>query len=332
MWALVNRTGFAAERTWLRDARGDHLWLVALAGTFELAEDGQLRRADAQEPPLRLPRTLPDSEALRWDADLHGPKSTTDVIVNASAYAPGGKATSLVEVCLRVGSIEKTLLVHGEREYRRGLHGLTVSPARPFLHHPITYDWAYGGSDLDSSDPRRRSIDLRNPLGKGFCAMSSRFDHRPAHRIEYPRGDPSVTGPAGFGAIASHWSPRLELAGTFDAAWERTRRPLLPADHDIRTYLCAPADQRPVGHLTGGEMVSLINMSRQGRLTFALPRVAFAFVTQFGARRLPHEGRLATVCVEPDQGRLRMVWQTWLRVAPQDTDYLDATVITERRS
>lgn len=332
MWAVVNRTAFSVERTWLRDARGDHVWLVAVAATFDLADDGRLRRSDVQEPPTHLPRTHPDSEVLRWDADLGGVKPTTDIIVNASAHAPDGKPTPLVEVSLRVGAVHKTLLVHGERVYRPALRGLGVSSARPFVRHPITYAWAHGGSDLDASAPNRQAFDPRNPLGRGVAADPARLIDQPAHRIEYPDGDPVARGPAGFGPIASHWSPRRELAGTFDARWERTRRPLLPADHDLRAFLCAPTDQRPAAYLAGGEAVTLVNMSPLGLLTFSLPRVALRFVTQFGARRVTHRGNLAMVCVEPEDGSLRMVWQTALPVAPQDTDYLDATIVMEERA
>jgi len=38
MWALKNRTPYAAERTWVRDRSGAHHWIVAVKATFDLSE------------------------------------------------------------------------------------------------------------------------------------------------------------------------------------------------------------------------------------------------------------------------------------------------------
>ena len=291
MWALVNRTAYAAERTWVRDRDGHHLWIVVVKACFELDDHGgALRLADEQPAPGRLPVYFgePGASSLRNDVELVAPKPTTDVLLNAVAVAPGSRATTSVEVALRVDTVEKSLRVFGEREYTRTVQGLGLSSPRPFLRHPIVYEWAYGGTDLSSENPAEQRVDLRNPVGRGVCRRTSTLVGKPAHRIEYPQGQAARAGPAGFGALASHWSPRLELAGTFDAEWERSRRPLLPRDYDESAVLCAPADQRPPSHLRGGELVELRNMSPRGVLCCTLPTLRFEFVTLFGARREEH--------------------------------------------
>ena len=126
-----------------------------------------------------------------------------------------------------------------------------------------------------------------------------------------------------------YWSPRLELQGTYDDAWKRTRYPLLPIDWDARSLLCSPADQRPEAHLHGGELVELNNLTPDGRLTFALPKVHLTFRTTIDGRREEHRSRLASVIVEPDLRRVMMVWQTSLKVRA-NVDYLEETLVREK--
>jgi hypothetical protein len=171
---------------------------------------------------------------------------------------------------------------------------------------------------------------MRNPVGRGVASRDAHLVDQPAHRIEYLQGKPAEMGPAGFGPIASHWSPRLELFGTFDEAWRKTRHPLLPRDYDERSALCAPVDQRPSRRLEGGEKLALVHLTPRGSLHFALPRLHFGFTTYFGALRRFHEAALGTVVIEPELKKVRMVYQTGLRVGPQETDHLDFTVITSR--
>jgi hypothetical protein len=224
MWALINETAFAADRTWVRDRDGNHQWVVAVKATYALSDTGELRLADEQLPPLIEPEyfAAPGESSVRFDVDLVEPKPTTDVLLNASAYAPGGRPAPTVEASLVVLGARKTLLIHGPRVYARSPTGVAASSPRPFTHQPIRYESAFGGSDRADPDPRRHRIDLRNPVGRGVAAHPASLVDRPAHSVEYP-GDNHV--PAGFGALASHWSPRRELAGTFD---EHSCRPPCP--------------------------------------------------------------------------------------------------------
>ncbi len=54
MWALDNRTVFAADRNWIRDKSGAHHWLVAVRATFDIDLKGRLSLADQQSRPSRV--------------------------------------------------------------------------------------------------------------------------------------------------------------------------------------------------------------------------------------------------------------------------------------
>jgi hypothetical protein len=331
MWALENRTPYAAGRNWTRDKHGVHHWLVAVKATFEIASNGRLRLADEQPPPLLAPeyRGDPAKSSLRLDSDLLAPKPVTDILLDACAHSPRGQPTATVPVSLRVDSLEKTLLVHGMRIYYRGALGMTISAPRPFKTHPIHYEWAFGGIDTEHPDSRMHRMDSRNPVGRGFAVDSARLENQPAHAIEYPNGKAAKAGPAGFGPVASFWSPRLERGGTYDSQWEKLKKPLLPDDYDERFALAAPDDQRPPTPLRGGETITLVNMTPEGTLRFDLPRILLGFRSRFGRRSEEHWATLATLFIAPEARQVSLVWQSTLRIAPREVEYLDATTITE---
>ncbi len=332
MWALANRTPFAAERNWTRDKDGNHVWIVAVKATFDILPTGALQIAEEQTPPALAPEFHgdPAKSSLKYDSDLLEVKPGTDVVLNAHAYAPGARPASSVDVIFRVNGASKQLVVHGERLYFQGIGGLSTTPAQPFTRCPVRYEHAFGGSDLANDDPKKRRMDERNPVGKGIAVDPATLVHTPAHRIEYPTGDPSKVGPAGYGPIASFWSPRTDLGGTYDGNWAKTKKPLLPDDYDPVHALCSPLDQRAQRWLRGGEVVELLNLTPDGGLRFQLPRLYFAYTTNFGSKSQEHRGHLATVVIEPDVRRVMAVYQTSLSVAPLDVAYLNQTQIRQK--
>jgi hypothetical protein len=330
MWSLQNRTAFAADRTWVRDIDGHHQWVVAVKATYRIDEAGALALAEHQPPPLHLPQHYgaPESSSVQFSADLGAPKPGTDILVNACAHAPAGKPATEVPVTLRAAGRTKTLVVFGERTYV-GRSGFMTSGPTPYVSCPIRYELAYGGQDLADPEPSRNRLDTRNPVGRGVSTQSLRG--RPAHRIEYPGKNPAKAGPAGFGAVASHWSPRRELAGTYDDRWAQTKRPLLPDDYSSLCMLASPQDQRPTGgRLHGGERIELLNMTPSGWLSLELPRCELALETRFGRRRVHHPGHLTTVHVDAQNLLLMLVWQSSVAVPASEVDALDFTTIEAR--
>lgn len=330
MWALRNKTPYAAERNWVRDKDGIHWWLVAIRATFEVDERGGLALLDEQPPPFLAPEHHGEAGAssLRYDSDLLALKPTTDILVVGHAHAPGGRPAHTVDVTLRAGSVEKVLVVYGDRVYYDGLTGLTTTKPQAFKERPIIYEHAFGGGDFSDPDPSRHHFDERNPVGRGYSRHKSALLNTPAHCIEYPNEESTRRTPAGLGAIDRGWLPRRSLAGTYDAQWVEQRKPLLPVDYDPAFALAAPADQRPQRAFVGGEKIGLFNMTPSGRLIFDLPRTNLSLTSRFGRQRRPHKAPLlATVLLEPQERRVSVVWQSGLRVPAPQTDYLDQTEI-----
>jgi len=327
MWAITNRTPYKAERTWGRYKDGVHEWIIAVKGTFDIKPDGSLQLADEQLDPLEVPKYNGEDglSSLRYEADLVAPKPTTDVLINGTAYAPKGRPSTKFLVSLRLGNINKSIKVTGDRTWKRGFFGLSPSSVRPVTQVPIIYEHAYGGFDQSNPDPKKQHMDTRNPVGCGLVAKKG----EPLPNFEYPNRNIKKAGPAGFGALDSFWSPRREFAGTYDKAWEQKRMPLLPLDWDTRSLLCAPADQQAKTHLRGGELVELVNLTPNGLLRFTLPKVYLTFSTRIDKRVEEHRGKLSSVIIEPDQQRLMMVWLSSLQCRT-DVDYLEETTVREK--
>lgn len=312
MWSVDNQTTFSADRCFVRDKDGAEIWLVAVRATFDMDPSGAITIAETQEPVALAPEYSgkPGHSSLRSDLDLPRTKLGTDVVLNGSAYAPGGKPADSVVVNLRVASVNKSLKVHGERQWKKTLAGQAPSPAKPFVACPIVYERAFGGPLQNNDIGSRNSLAEENPVGVGLISEPG----EQAPQIEYTNapltGD--VTRPAGFGAISCSWMPRRKLAGTYDDTWRAHRQPLLPDDFSDEYFYSAPQDQRVSGFLKGGEEVELTNLTPGGSLRFLLPRLSFGFTTFIDASRTHHRADLHTVLIEPDSMRLIMVWHSAL--------------------
>lgn len=336
MWLVTNRTRYAAEGTWVQDKDANKLWLVVLKATFDIRPDGTTRPADQQVPVLRVAQPSGEfgKSALRYECDLFGLKPGTDVLVNGRAWAPSGRRAGAIDVGIAVGPVRKVLRVFGDRVWEAGFAGPSASDPTPFESVPITFERAYGGWDRSPRDPAEHRMEDRNPVGTGFAVHRANCDGLRLPNIEFPNrlitSWKDRPGPAGLNVVDCAWSPRRELAGTYDEVWRRRRFPLWAEDFDPRYAQCAPADQQVPGFLRGGEEVRLVNLSPSGRIDFLLPRVYPFFRTRFGYEVVEHRGQLATVILEPDMPRVIMVWQSAI-VCNHRVDDLDETVVTEKR-
>ena len=335
MWMVQNQTPYAAERNWFLDKNAAKSWVVAVKATFDILADGTTKLAEKQEEPLygEVYSGEPGKSSVLYDADLTGPKQSTDVVLNGHAYAPKAKPATAVTVTMKVHKVGKTLSVFGDRRWERGLTGLSITPPQPFEKMPITYERAFGGWDAVPDKIEDQRLEPRNPIGTGFALRAEHLLGKPLPNVEDPqylisswRDRPP---PVGFGTVASYWLPRLKYGGTYDDQWLKTRFPLLPDDFDERYFQSAPEDQQLPG-LRGGERVELINLSPNRFLAFDLPRVVPGFRTRFGNDRIEHRSRLHTVVLEPDRPRVIMVWHTMLPIPNRRVDYLDETVIFEK--
>jgi hypothetical protein len=312
---VKNRTPFAFEPAFLADEHGTPLFVPIIKATYDIVENGRLVPAEEQAP-VNFSGTFwgdADTSSYKFEPECAFMKPATDVVLLGHAHTLGARANEL-SVGLQVGPVQKVVVVIGDRVWERGLAGgARMTAAQPFERMPLTYERAFGG--WDRHDPNQAACDLRNPVGTGYLV---RWNDRPGvalPNLEDPRNRiRSVSdrpAPAGFGFVSPHWQPRASFAGTYDAAWVSSRRPLLPRDFDRRFLNAASPGLVAPGYLVGNEPVTVVNASARGRLDFRLPGVPAPRVDitlrDAGTQIVPTH--LDTVIVDTDSHRVSLIWR-----------------------
>lgn len=300
---------------------GRELLVVVVKGTFKIPRPGQEPELADQQADLVMSDEFtgePGLSAPRYESDFAPAKPRCDILFNGSAYAPDGEQVKRIKVGLRVGNMEKTFSVVGNRFWRRWL-GFTwrTSPV-PFAKMPISYDNAFGGVDKTHPNPKKHRFCLPNPAGVGFHSNLKRKDlnrkplpntEQTGQPVRWPR---SKYRPMALGPIGRGWQPRPKFAGTYDQKWIDNVFPFLPADFDERYYQSAPADQQ-TEYLRGGEEVSLLNLVREGRTAFKLPKIQVPITFYSKSYEQKESTPLCdTLVVEPDLNRFIMLWRATL--------------------
>lgn len=315
MLQLRNDTPLSVERAVLLDQEGRRILVVAIKATCRLpqTDQGHAQLAAEQEPVCRAQvyaGTSGTSSLLR-DCELVVAHPGTDVILNGSAYAPGRQKAAWVDVGLRIGPLQRTLRVYGDRTWQEGLFGWKASAAIPFSQMPLGYERAFGGTAVDSKG--HRVAESRNPIGCGFYLTP------PAHEAPLPNlEDPNLPitdwrmrpPPVGLGAIYGSWSPRLERAGTFDEIWRERRAPLWPVDFDPRFHQSAHPQLVSSEPLRGGELVELYNLTPTALSAFRLPAFRPTVESDVGGERVRQKVQIDRVIIEPDEDRVLVVWRS----------------------
>jgi len=113
-----------------------------------------------------------------------------------------------------------------------------------------------------------------------------------------------------FGPIGRAWTPRVQLAGTYDQNWIDNIFPFLPPDFDERYYQAAPDDQQ-MDYPRGGEEVVLKNLTPEGYASFHLPEVDMpvVFYPKHG-ENIETQAVVDTIVIEPDLQRFTMTWRS----------------------
>src|SRR5262245_24055125 len=111
-------------------ARLSATWIVK--GTFRLLSGGAAAPLDNGEFPC-------GDVPLKYEGDFAPFKPRTDVLVVGTCHVPGRKPTLVCPVSVRLGRWEKTIAVVGDRYWRRGIVGVTMSQPVPFTSMPIVY-------------------------------------------------------------------------------------------------------------------------------------------------------------------------------------------------
>jgi hypothetical protein len=258
----------------------------------------------------------PGLSAPLHEVDYAHRKPACDVLLNGSAYAPGGKEVQSVTVAATVGRMRKSFEVVGDRVWRPSVLGTSPSTPVPFAVMPISYGNAFGGADTTKADKNEIRTFVRNPVGRGYSHFMERMDGKPLPNTQEAGNPVQQLGrqypPMSFGPIGRNWQPRAGWAGTYDQTWMDERAPFWPDDFDYRYFQAAPSDQQ-IPYPSGGEEVILQNLTPDGEVRFELPRRSFPILV------IPHNGRdrrvetvLDTVLLEPDAGRFLLTWRASL--------------------
>lgn len=318
MLQLKNQTAFEATLLLVPDPQGVESVYAIVKGTFLL--DQRLSVAPEQVPLVEADQHHGDPGLTSHKAasDMGLIKPGTDVLLNATAHAPDGKPVCESEVSLRLGSVDKTVRVFGDRVWRESILGAGISDPEPFEKMPLVWERAFGGTDETKHEPPKVADEDRNPVGTGFCIGNGKnqIDGMMLPNLEDPQKLISKwkdrPAPAGFGLICPHWEPRRSYAGTYDEDWQKHRAPYLPKDFDPRFFHLAPPDQVVTEYLTGGEDVEVTGVGPYGPLRFRLPTVPVQVAYRLDNEKHAPPVNLDTVLIEPDASRLVLLWRTVL--------------------
>ncbi len=306
--SFSNATRFAALDVPFVDHLGHDVVIAIVKATFTILADGKLVPAEAPAP-VRVNDELWDGDepeaSIRLPTDVCVEKVGTDVIVVGEAVSP--KPVTAMDVVTKVRNVSVPLRVHGERQFYRGLVQVAIGPAAPFERKPIVYERAYGGVTADGL-----IVESRNRAGVGLAKAAGDLVGKPAPQIEHPARPHTQASddhpPVGFGAIRSHWSPRIDHAGTFDEAWRATRMPLMPLDFNLRANNQAHPSLIFEKPLAAGDDIAVMGMSTKGLLTFRVPDLAVsiqAHLDQSG--KVEARPAIDTVVILPEERRLELV-------------------------
>jgi hypothetical protein len=317
---LINATGMQAGYTLGLQPDGRELVVVVVKGTFTIPKDPTKEPVLAEEQVPLVDADVftgePGLSAPLYESDYAPRKPRCDILLNGSAYAPGGRPTDRVSVSLRVGSWQKSFDVVGNRVWNRGVLLVTPTDPLPFTMMPISYNSAFGGVDRSMKDRAKHHWYPTNHAGVGYHEyLDAKFiDGKPlpnaeetGRRITDPRGK---YNPMAFGPIGRAWQPRPKYAGTYDQKWLDEVFPFLPADFQETYYQAAPADQQ-IDYPKGGEEVELTNLTRDGQTVFRLPKADVP--VEFYPRRgdtIPTTALADTLLLEPDLGHFTISWRT----------------------
>jgi len=321
---LDNLTPFAAEILPLTGPRGQAQSVVVVKATLDF--QGRAVSAERALPVLRAPVFFDDPARLhdlRMDSDVHGHKPLVDVIVNAIAHAPRGKAVPQFEAGLRVGAQHLALRVSGARRWQRRWGGAVpaIGAAEPVRQLPLIYSLAYGGTD-----PKRpEQFWPANPSGIGFSAGPP-VEGLPLPQVEWAddryAGKAPPALPGGFGACPIHWMPRRAWLGSY-AADELAAKGLpaaLPASADARAANSAhPRLQFGPDQVGPGTAIELHHLSEEGLVRFELPLLTFDITVTTRDKVYTVQPRFDTLTIEPEHAHLVLTFRHRVDdAAPED--------------
>ncbi|CAM2065004.1 DUF2169 domain-containing protein [Sulfidibacter corallicola] len=319
MSQIENYTPYALERLLTADKDGREFVTAVVSATFHLPKPGLVHvgplTALAEQPPIALEETYagePGQSSLLVDTQSLIGRPGTDIALNGKARTPGRKPQRQCDTSVRVGTIEKSVRVFGNRVWTSGMLGLKPSDPEFFTEFPLSYECAFGGSAVPDAHGMA-PFEERNPVGVGFYGSRREALDKPLPNLEDPRDlidrVRDRPRPAGYGLVARMWMPRRQLSGTFDERWQRERAPLWPEDLDPRFFHAAHPDLITPKPLAGNEPVHLRGFAHEGDFLFELPNIQLSCGCTFRGTHECERMVLDGLYIDTEARTLTMTWR-----------------------
>src|SRR5256886_8867016 len=144
MLQLTNGTPFPGTIYLIPDAEGIDSLFPVLKGPLTFGE--RLSLAEQQVPVALVDayHGEPGKSTIKLPSDVSLMKPGTDVLLLGSAHAPGGQATTQMEVSLAAGPGRKTIRGFGGRVWGRGGPGDAIARPAPLGTMPLVRGRALG--------------------------------------------------------------------------------------------------------------------------------------------------------------------------------------------
>lgn len=345
---IINNTVFPFHWMIIKDINLQYKLVFIIKGTFDIIGNQKSEIAAQQIPIAYIDEYYGEKVpgSIRIERDIAPFKPRTDIVCIANAYAPNGQAVSSFVVTLKIGDINKSIAVIGDRYWKKSFgltSSLVPSAPLPIKVMEITYERAYGGIDLNEN--YKGEWCEENPVGRGFIAKKCvKFaQNKPLPNLEDPnnliRSWRDRPRPVGFGFYGQGWSPRVKYAGTYDERWQKERAPDLPIDFNPAFYNGAHPDLQINGYLRGDEVVEMKNLTPEGYIKFYLsgiyPKVKIVnsqnqINTRSKQSNLTTEDlnmNLDTICFLPDEKIFYQVWRGLYTIKKCECNEIEKIII-----
>jgi hypothetical protein len=296
---FVNETGFAASIARVQLLYKDLLMAtVVVKRTFEVGPDGEVRPAADQ---IAVSEGDVEDELGTLDGDIVPIKSCCDVAVLGKAYAPEGAAVTTSQVDMRVGQLQRRLMVYGDRRWERDGGGFRASAPALFTSMPLTYERAFGGSAIWYGKMAGPYAD--NAKGRGYLKRIDDVEGTLLPNVEEAdqliRSWEDAPLPGALAPVPRSSALRGIRGVAIDKEAMTTR--LEPA-----FFTCAhPRMQMP--SYPAGSTADLRGMRPEGQWIFRLPEVAVSVGVELGGARYELPLVVDTLVMLPEQRRFFVV-------------------------
>ncbi|AKT38532.1 DUF2169 family type VI secretion system accessory protein [Chondromyces crocatus] len=243
--------------------------------------------------------------------DLVPYKPCADVVLVGQGFAPNRTPVASFMVRMRVGEVDKSIEVFGERSWSP--EGALVEGAQ-VVRASLRYERAAGGPGT------------WNPVGVRADGPPDPYGRILLPSLQLPgqsvgrRGEPLA--PVGYGPIAPSWPTRAERIRAHYGSWDPGRwfeRPL-PEGFDASFFNVAPGDQQ-VRELRDDERIVLENLHvEHAQLSTQLPGVRPRAMAERAAGRREEIALVAdTLWIDTERCVCSMVWRGRISLAhPQE--------------